>query len=319
MVAEVDGLTHLGVGLIDGLASLRPRNLNKLTSARRQDIADTVQGGGALLRSQSLPGVRGARARLDESINRFVRSQGLLADTHRLDTPRRGRNCRSNVARPLPVGSQGRIRIRLGSEGTMCALGETPPLGGNTPLAFSKTVLAAIGNGYAIVRINVGKRGKETIALTSEHILIGSDVKDAGHEVFRRGVLFEAAHQVGDRNIELTGVDDWDIQKKRADIAAYDLLDAGRHTGEHLELNAVLDAARSAQLVCEGNVENILSGHTQSDRAGTLRCHRPTEHALVVRVGRLFRRPGGELPAVNLRVHPLHGQVRALDDTDFDT
>ena len=96
-------------------------------------------------------------------------------------------------------------------------------------------------------------------------------------------------------------------------------MNAGSHAGEHLEFNAVFDTARGAQLIGEGNIKDVLSGHTQSDRTGTLGRHRPTQHPLVVGVGSLLGRPRRQLPAVNLGVHPLHGQVRALDDADLNT
>ena len=95
-------------------------------------------------------------------------------------------------------------------------------------------------------------------------------------------------------------------------------MNAGGHAREHLELDAVLDTACGAQLVGKGNIKNVLSGHTQSDRAGALGRHRPVQHALVVGVGGLLGRPRRQLPAVNLGVHLLHGQVRALHDANLD-
>ena len=114
------------------------------------------------------------------------------------------------------------------------------------------------------------------------------------------------------------GVDDGHVQQEVAGVAAHDLLDAGGHSGEHLELDAVLDAACGAQLEGEGDVEEVLAGHAQADVAGALGRHRPGEHALVVGVGGLLGGPGGQLPAVDLGVDLLHGQVGALDDTDLD-
>ena len=114
------------------------------------------------------------------------------------------------------------------------------------------------------------------------------------------------------------GVDDGHVQQEVAGVAAHDLLDAGGHAGEHLELDAVLDAACGAQLEGEGDVEEVLAGHAQADVAGALGRHRPGEHALVVGVGGLLGGPGGQLPAVDLGVDLLHGQVGALDDADLD-
>ena len=95
-------------------------------------------------------------------------------------------------------------------------------------------------------------------------------------------------------------------------------MNAGGHAGQHLELDAVLDTSRGAQLVGKGNIKDVLSGHAQSDCAGALGGHRPVQHALVVGVGGLLGWPGRQLPTVDLGVHPLHGQVRALDDADLN-
>ncbi|SIA79812.1 Uncharacterised protein [Mycobacteroides abscessus subsp. abscessus] len=198
------------------------------------------------------------------------------------------------------------------------ALGEAPLLGRNPGLTLGQTILDAVGNGQRGVRINVGQSREEAVAFPGEDVLVRGDVEDPGHEVFRRGVLLEAAHQVGDGDVELSGVDDRDVQEQGADIASDDLLNAGGHAGEHLKLDAVLDAACCPQLVGERNIEDVLSGDAQANRPGALGRHRPVQHALVVGVSGLLGRPGRQLPAVNLGVHPLHGQVRALHDAHLD-
>ncbi|SIA79839.1 Uncharacterised protein [Mycobacteroides abscessus subsp. abscessus] len=109
VMAEVDRLAHLGIGLIDGLARLRSGDLYELPTARGENIADAMQRGCALLGGQGLPGVRRLDACLDEGVDRLVCIQGLCAGTHRFHTSRRGGDGRSNLAGPLPVGRQGGI------------------------------------------------------------------------------------------------------------------------------------------------------------------------------------------------------------------
>ena len=118
-------------------------------------------------------------------------------------------------------------------------------LGATNPgLALGQTILDAVGNRQGGVRINVGERGEETVAFPGEDVLIRGNVEDPRHEVLGCGVLLESAHQVGDGDVKLSGVDDRDVQEQGADIATHDLLNAGGHAGEHLEFDAVLDAAR---------------------------------------------------------------------------
>ena len=318
-MAEVDRFAHLRIGLIDGLAGLRSGDLDELPTARGENIADAMQRGCTLLGGQGLPVTCRLSAGLDETVDRLARGQRLLASAHGLDTPRRGGDGRSDIACPLAVGSQSGIGVRFGCKWTTRALGEAPLFGGNPCLALGQTVLDTVGNGQRRVRINVGQRGEEAVALTGEDILVRGDVEDPGHEVLGCGVLLEAAHQVGNGDVELTRINDRDVEEEGANVAAHNLLNAGSHAGEHLEFNAVFDTARGAQLIGEGNIKDVLSGHTQSDRTGTLGRHRPAQHPLVVGVGSLLGRPRRQLPAVNLGVHPLHGQVRALDDADLNT
>ena len=54
---------------------------------------------------------------------------------------------------------------------------------------------------------------------------------------------------------------------------------------------------------------------TASMRSGR---ERPLEHPLVVGVGLLLGAPGGQRPAVDRGLDPLHGQVGALDDAHLD-
>ena len=317
-MAKVDRFAHLRVRLIDGLAGFGSGDLDQLTSACREDVTNTVQRRGAFVGRQCLPGACGVSGILDEGIDRLVCGKSLLAGTHGFDAARRAGDSRGNVACPLAVSSQSGIGIRLGGERTTRALGEAPPLSGHPCLALGQTVLGPVRPGHGRIRINVRQRGEEAVALAGEDILVCGNVEDPGHEVLGRGVLLEAAHQVGNSNVELTRINDRDVEKEGANVAAHNLLNAGGHAGEHLELDAIFDATRGAQFIGEGNIKDVLSGHTQADRTGTLRRHRPAQHPLVVGVGGLLGRPRRQFPAVDLSVHPLHGQVRALDDADLN-
>ena len=183
VMAEVDRFAHLGIGLIDGLASFGSGDLDELAPARGKNIANTMQCGCTLLGSQGLPVTCRLGAGLDEAVDRLVRGQRLLSGAHGLDTPRRGGDGRSDVACPLAVSSQSGIGIRFGGKWTTRALGKAPPLGTHPCLALGQTVLDTVGNGQRRVRINVGQRGEEAVALTGEDILVRGDVEDPGHEV----------------------------------------------------------------------------------------------------------------------------------------
>ena len=318
MVAEVDGLTDLGVGLVDGLAGLGAGDLDELGAPGGQDVTHTVQGGGPLGRVQGLPDAGRLGRRGHQGVDVGVRGQAGGAGLHLGHAPRGSRDGGSDVPGPLAVGGQGRVGVGLGDEGPPGALGHRAGLLGDARLPLGEPVLGAVGHRHRGVRVEVGQGRQEAVALAVEDLLVAGQVEDAGHEVLRRRVLLQAAHQVGDGDVELVGVDDGHVQQEVAGVAAHDLLDAGGHAGEHLELDAVLNAACSAQLEGEGDVEEVLARHAQADVAGALGRHRPGEHALVVGVSGLLGGPGGQLPAVDLGIDLLHGQVGALDDADLD-
>jgi len=108
-MTEVDRFAHLRIGLIDGLAGLRSGYLDELAPTRGKNIADAMQCGCTLLGAQDLPGVRRLGACLDEGVDRLVCIQSLRAGTHGLHTSRRGRDGRSNLTGPLPIGGEGGI------------------------------------------------------------------------------------------------------------------------------------------------------------------------------------------------------------------
>ena len=318
MVAEVDGLTDLGVGLVDGLAGLGAGNLDELGAPGSQDVTHTVQGGSPLLRLQGLPDARCLSRRGHQGVHIGVGSQAGGTRLHLGHAPRGARDSGGNVPGPLAVGGQGRVGVGLGDEGPPGPIGHRPGLLRNTRLPFGEPVLGAVGHRHRGVRVEVGQGRQEAVALAGEDLLVAGQVEDSGHEVLRSRVLLQSAHQVGDGDVELVGVDDGHVQQEVTGLAAHDLLDAGGHAGEHLELDVVLDAACGAQLEGEGDVEEVLAGHAQADVAGALGRHRPGEHALVVGVSGLLGGPGGQFPAVDLGVDLLHGQVGALDDADLD-
>ena len=84
VVAEVDGLAHLGVSLIDGLSGLRSGDLDELTSMRGQHIANAMERGSPFLGGQALPGASGACSGLDEAVHCLVRRQRFRSVMHGL-------------------------------------------------------------------------------------------------------------------------------------------------------------------------------------------------------------------------------------------
>ena len=72
MVTEVDCLADLRVGLIDRLSGLGSGDLDELTSARSEDVADAMQRSGSLFDRKSLPVACSSSGGFDESINRLV-------------------------------------------------------------------------------------------------------------------------------------------------------------------------------------------------------------------------------------------------------
>ena len=320
VAAEVDGLADLRVGLVDRLAGLGGRHLDELAAPGGQHVADPLEDGGALDGAQPPPGGARPRQGRDEGVDVVGPGQGRRGCAHRLGPAGRAGHGGGDRARPPAVGGQRRVGIGGRREGAAGPLG-----GGARDLTgpggrLGQPVLGAVGPGQGGGGVDVGQGGQEAVALAVEDGRVGGDVEDPGHEVLRRRVLLQAAHQVGDGDVELARVHHRHVEQEVADLAAHDRLQVGGHAREHLELHgpALLQAAGRAQLDGEGDVEQVLAGHAQPHGAGALGGHGPLQHPLVVGVRGPLGGPGGGLPAVDLGVDPLHGQVRALDEAHLD-
>ena len=84
---------------------------------------------------------------------------------------------------------------------------------------------------------------------------------------------FEAADQVGDRDVELGRVHHGRVEQQGADVAAHGLGLAGRHAEQHLELDAVVDRAPLRGEPGVGDVEQVVAGDaelTASVRSGVI-------------------------------------------------
>ena len=68
-----------------------------------------------------------------------------------------------------------------------------------------------------------GEGGGEALPLAVVEALVVVEVEDGGHEIVLAGALLEAAHQVGDRDVEVLRVDDRDVEQETADGASHRL------------------------------------------------------------------------------------------------
>ncbi len=142
--------------------------------------------------------------------------------------------------------------------------------------------------------------------------------EDRRHEVLLRRAFLEPSDQVGDRHVELARVDDRRVEQQRADRATDRLGLPLRHAEQHLELDAVTDAALPGEQPGVRDVEQVVPGDADAHVRDALGREGPVEHALVVGVRVLLRVPGGERPPVHRGLDLLHRQVRALDEADLD-
>ena len=79
------------------------------------------------------------------------------------------------------------------------------------------------------------------------------------------GALFEAADQVGDRDVELGRVDHRGVEQQRADVLLDGFGLALGHAEQHLEFDAWTHAALLGQEPGEGDVEQVVAGDADPD------------------------------------------------------
>ena len=161
-------------------------------------------------------------------------------------------------------------------------------------------------------------RSQEAVALALEGGPIGREVGSGGEEVLSRRVLLQAPHEVADRHIELVRAHDRHVQQHVTDLPRDRGDLALRHAQQHLELESVAHPALAGEEPRVGDVEEVVPGDADADGRGGLRAQRRVEAAEIVRVGVHLGVVGRQRPAVHDRIHPLHGEVGALDQPDLD-
>ena len=184
---------------------------------------------------------------------------------------------------------------------------------------FRAAVLHAVRHGRVVDGcLEGGERADVPLLFAVEQPLVVGELEHRRHEVVVARVLFESADEVRDRHVELARVHDRRVEQQVAHVAAHRLGLAGRHAEQHLELDAVVDAALACGEPGVGDVEEVVAGDAELHGVRALGRHRPVQHALVVRVGVLLGAVRRERPAVHGGVDVLHGEVRALHHAHLD-
>ncbi len=160
-------------------------------------------------------------------------------------------------------------------------------------------------------------RCDESVGLARE-VFVFSKEEDGGHEVVLARAFVESADQIRDRNVELGGVNHGRVQQQASRGRLDGLGLAFSHSQQHLEFDAVANAASPGQRPRKGDVEQIVTGNTDLDVRDTTGRERVVEYALVVGVSVLLRVHRGQSPAVNFGIDTFHRQVGALDDANLD-
>ena len=315
VVGEVGGLGYFDVGLLEGLAEFGSGDLDEVGAAAREFDAGAVEDLGAFGGGLRAPLPSGFGCGPHQCVEGF----GVLDEggPDGVDAEGRGGHAGRDPARPFEVRGERRVGVggvREGPGPVLVLEGGGQVLGG-----FREAVLVA---GRADAGLALGPHlvdgGEEARALLLEGGGVGSDVEDRGHEVLVGGVLLEAAHEVGDRDVVLLGVDDGDVEEEVSDLFAHGRRLLGRHAREHLEFDFGGDAALLGELPCACDGEEVVTGDAEVDVRRAFGAHRPVEDADVVGVGRLLGVPGREVPSADLGFDAFHREVRALDDADLD-
>ena len=340
---EVDGLGDLRVTLVQGLAGLGGGHLEQVRSALLELVPDPLQHGLALGPGEGTPGLAGLHSLPDDVLHLGNGAHLGLAD--RVHPQGGGGDVGDDLASPFPVGRQRGVGVR--------GVGEAVHRCRDIAQVPGQTVLVAGRRRDGQVHVLHG--GQEALLLTGEQALVRVQLEHRGHEVLLAGALLQAADQVGDGHVELSGVHHGGVEQQRADVLLHGLGLTGGHAQQHLELHIrcvpgcrLLGAGHLGAAVCgrrgavvglaalhvlrprrgeptlpdqqqgQGDVEEVVPGHADAHVAGALGGQGVVEHALVVGVGGLLGGAGGDRPAHQGGLHLLHGQVGALDHADLD-
>ena len=311
VVRHVDGLGDLRVGLRDRLIGLEGRGGDQAATVVRQGIGDLVQQLGTLraglLPPRPLVGLNGA---LHD-----------LVDLRRVGDQRR--LCRTGVclrgeqaAGPLAVLRQSGIGVRLIEEvardGAARGTNLVPGLL-DAVLGAARPVIGrpAVGDGVPEALLLVFHRRQAGVV-----VLFGGE--QCVEEVLLRTVFLQAADQVGDGDVEVLLADDGRVEDQVAGLLLHLAGLGGGHALQHLDVQLFGHAPLFGELVGERHVIDVVAGHADADSLCVLGVQHPVDQAQVVGVDLRLRQIRGLRPVVHLRIHPLHGEVRALDQAHLD-
>ena len=300
--AEVDGLGDFRVSLRDGLVGLVGGDGDELAAAVGQLIGHGLERAGAVLGRTGAP----LGAELGGAGHVLVDDPSVRHLVH----PVLARVGSQGLKRPLAVSLQGWVGVRLVGEapGARC-------LAAGCLLGLLQAVLGAARAGEGIPALRDGLA--EDLLLVLQRLLLRGE--EGVEEVLRSGVLLQAAHQVGDGDVEVLHVHHRGVEDLAAleGLADRGLLGRG-HALEHLGIHHAHHAALGAQLVGKRRGVEVVGGHADAHAIGELGAQDVVEQAVVVGVHLILGGIGRCRPAVDLALDVLHGKVCALDDANLD-
>ena len=297
---EVDGLGDLDVALVERLAGLAAGDLHEFGAVVLQRLGDGPEDRGPLPARTGRPRGRGGGHGIDEVPRLLLRGDHVRLDE--VDPQCGGGDAGGDPLGPDDVGVERVVGVRHVGE----AFGD--PRSGAAVLCATRPH---------------GQGADQPDGPSEARLLQGEDgllaqVEDVGHEVLGRGVLLEPAHEVGDRDVVLLGADDRDVVQDRADGVPDGARLRSRHARQHLDVHALGDAPVPGRLQAVGESEEVHAGYADVDGVDAFGRERGVEHGQIVGVGLGLAGLHRELPAVDDRVHPFHGEVRALDHAHLD-
>ena len=273
---------------------------------------------------ENLPGPLAVRRECRVGVTRVSEPRRAGCDSVRLG---RGIDRRLDVLNATEAGDA-IVRCR-GAGDPEHGLGQTPDLGRrgvakNTRFGgpvcglLVRAVLAAVGSGRKPGIGGALEGCDETIPLPLEQRRIVGEVERCRQEVLTRRVLFEPAHEIADRDIELLRVHDRHVQEHVSDLAGDRRDLALRHAEEHLDLDVLAYSPLAREQPRVGDVEQVVPCDAEPHGIRVLRLQRLVEAAQIVRVGVDLAVVGCQRPVVHDRIDALHREVRALDEPDLD-
>jgi hypothetical protein len=198
---------------------------------------------------------------------------------------------------PPPVGRRGEVGVGLVDER---AVGVEATLLGRAVL---------VPPGPIADRRPVGHRRLEPPPLVLPVRRSGLQGEQVVEEVLGRGVLVEAADEVGDGRLEVVPGHDRGVEQHVAHPAAHRLGLGRGHALQHLQLDPVSRASLLGPDDGPRHVEQVVAGHADPQRAVQGEVEEPLGVGVDLGLGGV-RRLG---PAPQLGLDPLHGEVGALD------